>query len=143
MTRKPVKRNQSLKHRLITFSPFARSIAMATSSHRARQEVQKPKLQNKDLATSSGMIFVSFSCFISYLFFTLALFFISICLSIVNGFVSHDKDKSPQSDSSDDEEFEVGLVTIISPVSFDCCYPAPVRMNFRIVILINEFFLFA
>lgn len=50
---------------------------MATSSHRARQEVQKPKLQNKDLATSS-----------------------------VNGFVSHDKDKSPQSDSSDDEEFE-------------------------------------
>lgn len=94
---------------------------MATSSQRARPEVQKPKLQKKDLATSSGMIFVSFSCFLSYLFFTLALFFNSICLSIVNGFVSHDKDKYPQSDSSDDEEFEVGLVTIISPVSFDCC----------------------
>lgn len=50
---------------------------MATSSQRARQEVQKPKLQNKDLAASS-----------------------------VNRLINHEKDKTPQSDSSDNEEFE-------------------------------------
>lgn len=77
MPRKPKKHNHCSRHRLLTFSPFARSIAMATSRQRARQEVQKSKLQNKDSTTSS-----------------------------VNGFNSHGKDKTGESDSSDDEEFE-------------------------------------
>ncbi|XP_042025679.1 protein BCCIP homolog isoform X2 [Salvia splendens] len=72
MPRKPKKNN-----RLVTFSPFGRSIAMATRSWRATKEVEKPERQNKDLATSS-----------------------------LNGFKDNIKDKIQQSDSSDDEEFE-------------------------------------
>ncbi|KAH6805556.1 CDK inhibitor P21 binding protein [Perilla frutescens var. frutescens] len=46
MPRKPKKHHHFLRHRLLTFSPFARSIAMATLR-------QKTKLQNKDYTTSS------------------------------------------------------------------------------------------
>ncbi|XP_057777473.1 protein BCCIP homolog [Salvia miltiorrhiza] len=77
MPRKPKKCNHSLRHRLLTFSPFARSKAMATRSWRTTKEVEKPKLQNKDLASSS-----------------------------FNGLKNNGKDKTRQSDSSDDEEFE-------------------------------------
>ncbi|KAL1568587.1 protein BCCIP isoform X2 [Salvia divinorum] len=75
MPRKPKKHNHFLRHRLVTFSPFGRSKAMATRIRTATKEVEKPKRQNKDLATSS-----------------------------LNGFNS--KDKTKQSDSSDDEQFE-------------------------------------
>ncbi|XP_047974495.1 protein BCCIP homolog isoform X1 [Salvia hispanica] len=77
MPRKPKKHNHSLRRRLVTFSPFGRSKAMATRSRMATRGVEKPERQNKDLATSS-----------------------------LNGFKDNMKDKIQQSDSSDDEEFE-------------------------------------
>ncbi|KAL1556558.1 protein BCCIP isoform X2 [Salvia divinorum] len=80
MPRKPKKHSHSLRHRLVTFSPFARSKAMATRNRGATKVIEKPKLQNKDLATSS-----------------------------FNGFKNNGKDKTQQSGSSassDDEEFE-------------------------------------
>ncbi|KAG6399033.1 hypothetical protein SASPL_140507 [Salvia splendens] len=77
MPRKPKKHNHSMRHRLVTFSPFGRSKAMATRSRMATRGVEKHERQNKDLATSS-----------------------------LNGFKYNMKDKIQQSDSSDDEEFE-------------------------------------
>ncbi|KAL0372726.1 UNVERIFIED_CONTAM: protein BCCIP [Sesamum calycinum] len=50
MPRKPTRRNPSLRHRPLTFSPFGRSIAMAASSKKARREIEEPK----DFPTFSG-----------------------------------------------------------------------------------------
>ncbi|KAI3453142.1 hypothetical protein Pfo_009805 [Paulownia fortunei] len=77
MPRKSKRLHQSLRHRPLTFSRFVRSMAMATSSKKAKQEIQEPKLQTKDFPASS-----------------------------VNGFLNHGKDKTEQSESSDSEEFE-------------------------------------
>ncbi|KAL0446760.1 UNVERIFIED_CONTAM: protein BCCIP [Sesamum latifolium] len=50
MPRKPTRHNPSLRHRPLTFSPFGRSMAMATSSKKARREIEEPK----DFPTFSG-----------------------------------------------------------------------------------------
>ncbi|PIN20567.1 Isoamyl acetate-hydrolyzing esterase [Handroanthus impetiginosus] len=78
MPREPRRHRQSLRRRPLTFSPFARAMAMATLSKKARREIiQEPKLQAKDFPTSSG-----------------------------NGFPNHGKDETEQSHSSDSEQFE-------------------------------------
>ncbi|KAG8382742.1 hypothetical protein BUALT_Bualt05G0108900 [Buddleja alternifolia] len=77
MPRKPIRHYQTLRNRPLTFSPFARSMAMATSSKKARQEICEPKSQINDFPTSSG-----------------------------DEFLNRGKDTSKQSDASDNEDFE-------------------------------------
>ncbi|KAG8382740.1 hypothetical protein BUALT_Bualt05G0108700 [Buddleja alternifolia] len=77
MPRKPTRHDQLLRNRPLTFSPFARAMAMATSSKKARQEMREPYSQTKDFPTSSG-----------------------------NEFLNRGKDTTKQYDSSDNEDFE-------------------------------------
>ncbi|KAL8549651.1 hypothetical protein ACS0TY_008483 [Phlomoides rotata] len=79
MLLKSRRQNQSLRRRPLTFSPFPRLLAIASSSRRReKQEDQEPKLQTKDLPTSS----------------------------VNDGYINHGKEETKQSDYSDVDEFE-------------------------------------
>ncbi|XP_073142312.1 protein BCCIP homolog [Henckelia pumila] len=58
MPRKPLRCNQSLRHRPLSFSPFARSMAMIACAKKAKNKSQEIKLRNKDIqsAYSNGKV---------------------------------------------------------------------------------------
>ncbi|KAL6566337.1 hypothetical protein OROGR_001952 [Orobanche gracilis] len=77
MPRKRKRYQRPLRHRPLTFSPFARSMAMGAMSKKVKQEIREATLNTKDYPNS-----------------------------FVNGFQNHTTDKSEQLNSSDSEGFE-------------------------------------
>ncbi|GFP83531.1 protein bccip homolog [Phtheirospermum japonicum] len=53
MPRKQKRHHQSSRNRPLTFSPFARSISMATSSKKVKREIPETNLETKDFPNSS------------------------------------------------------------------------------------------
>ncbi|KZV54373.1 hypothetical protein F511_03628 [Dorcoceras hygrometricum] len=53
MPRKPLRCHQSLRDRPLSFSPFARSMAMIACAKKAKNKSQEIKLRNKDVKSSS------------------------------------------------------------------------------------------
>ncbi|XP_075488678.1 uncharacterized protein LOC142527679 isoform X2 [Primulina tabacum] len=54
MPRKPLRCHKSLRHRQLSFSPFARSMAMIACAKKAKNKSQQIKLRNKDVQSASG-----------------------------------------------------------------------------------------
>ncbi|KAL6577576.1 hypothetical protein OROMI_009904 [Orobanche minor] len=77
MPRKPKRHQRSLRHLPLTFSPFARSMAMGSMSKKVKQDIRETTLKTNDYPNS-----------------------------FVDGFQNHTKDKSEQLNSSDSEGFE-------------------------------------
>ncbi|XP_073309878.1 protein BCCIP homolog [Primulina huaijiensis] len=54
MPRKPLRCHKSLRHQPLSFSPFARSMAMIACAKKAKNKSQQIKLRNKDVQSSSS-----------------------------------------------------------------------------------------
>ncbi|XP_059649533.1 protein BCCIP homolog [Cornus florida] len=78
MPRKPARRRQLLKAQSVTFSPFGRSVARVASAYKVKRHTHNSKVRRKSSPESTG-----------------------------NGFIDYAlANRSEQSDSSDEEEFD-------------------------------------
>lgn len=58
MPRKPLRCHKSLRHQPLSFSPFARSMAiMIACAKKAKNKSQEIKLRNKDVQSASSKFF--------------------------------------------------------------------------------------